>query len=113
MLMLNYSDRRSFYKWCKNYNIGIMADFGSHKKYILSSEFNDAINQQAIKYIMEKHGKAQLLNAFQAHSNVQAELRQAKEEINRRSRLELKMEKPGKHELAFKNRLTKKLELIK
>jgi hypothetical protein len=39
---LNYSDNRSFKKWCSNNGVEIFCDFGSNKRYVLKEDFEKA-----------------------------------------------------------------------
>jgi hypothetical protein len=42
---LNYQDRRTIQKWCKNNHVRILCDIGSNRQFVLKEEFTDAINK--------------------------------------------------------------------
>jgi len=39
---LQYRDRRSVRRWCRNNNVQILSDTGSNKQYVLKDEFERA-----------------------------------------------------------------------
>jgi hypothetical protein len=41
---LQYRDRRSAQKWCRNNNVRILSDIGSNRQFVLIKEFVIAIN---------------------------------------------------------------------
>jgi hypothetical protein len=39
---LQYKDRRSVRRWCRNNNVRVLSDVGSNKQYALRSEYENA-----------------------------------------------------------------------
>ena len=96
---LEYEDYRSVYRWCKNNGVGILSDAGSKRKYVLMSEFEAAINSEAIKYIKEKYGESKLSEIIGFTMNLFSQNRNNRAEKNK------KYIPVGEYEKDFLNRL--------
>lgn len=42
---LQYRDRRSVRRWCRNNNVRILSDTGSNRRFVLRNEFEKSMNK--------------------------------------------------------------------
>lgn len=44
-IKLQYIDRRSVRRWCRNNGVRILSDCGSNRQFVLKNEFENALNK--------------------------------------------------------------------
>lgn len=44
-IKLQYKDKRSVKRWCRNNGVRILSDCGSNRKYVLKNEYENALNK--------------------------------------------------------------------
>ena len=44
-IKLQYKDRRSVRRWCRNNGVRILSDLGSNRQFVLKDEFENALNK--------------------------------------------------------------------
>lgn len=55
---LQYRDRRSVRRWCRNNNVRLFSDVGSNKQYVLKDEFEIAKNRNSsMNFFSQKKNK--------------------------------------------------------
>ena len=59
---LEYNDRRSVIKWCRNMGVKIFTDKGCKRQYAINDEYESIKNYQMIEYLKQKYGTDNLPN---------------------------------------------------
>ncbi|NVN95994.1 MAG: hypothetical protein HXX18_12000 [Bacteroidetes bacterium] len=44
-IKLQYKDRRSVRRWCRNNGVRILSDLGSNRQFVLKDEFENSLNK--------------------------------------------------------------------
>lgn len=66
---------RSFKRWCRNNDVGILKDGGSQKQYVIRAEFEKAKMRVPLLYLKEKYGADKVPDLLRICTDFQAELR--------------------------------------
>ena len=62
---LQYNDRRTVIKWCRNMGVKIFTDKGSKRQYTIKDEYETIKNYQMTEYLKQKYGTE---NPFEANT---------------------------------------------
>ncbi len=62
---LQYTDRRSVLKWCRNMEVKIFTDKGCKRQYAIKDEYESIKNHQILEYLKQKYGTE---NPFEANT---------------------------------------------
>lgn len=61
---LEYNDRRSVLRWCRNMGVKIFTDKGCRIQYAIKDEYEMIKNYQIIEYLKQKYGTDNFSNMF-------------------------------------------------